>query len=59
MLPKGPRYAWKTGAGLGLAMVRDLMRHLGGTVTVESAPGDSSTFAVRMPMETKEAASSR
>ena len=39
------------GAGLGLSMVRDLVQHLGGVVTVESASGEGSTFTIRMPIQ--------
>ncbi|MCW2603604.1 MAG: sensor hybrid histidine kinase [Pseudonocardiales bacterium] len=37
------------GAGLGLAIVRGIVEAHSGTVTVTSAPGQGSTFEVRLP----------
>jgi two-component system, OmpR family, phosphate regulon sensor histidine kinase PhoR len=37
------------GAGLGLALVREIVTAHNGTVSVESSPGRGSTFSVRFP----------
>jgi signal transduction histidine kinase len=39
------------GTGLGLTLVEHVARAHGGTVTVESRPGEGSTFSIRVPVE--------
>ena len=41
------------GTGLGLYMVRQIARFHGGTAEVDSAPGQGSTFTVRIPAHRK------
>ena len=41
------------GTGLGLYMVRQIARLHGGTAEVNSAPGQGSTFTVRIPAHRK------
>jgi len=42
-----------SGFGLGLWVVGQLIEAMGGTITIESHPGQGSTFIVRLPLQTK------
>jgi signal transduction histidine kinase len=39
----------KGGTGLGLSIVRHAVEHLGGSIEVDSHPGDGTRFTVRLP----------
>ncbi|WP_353508055.1 ATP-binding protein [Intrasporangium sp.] len=48
-LPRPGRARSHEGAGIGLAMVKQLTELMGGTVELESALGRGSTFTIRLP----------
>ncbi len=45
----GPRPDGKRGSGIGLAIVKKIVETQGGSVRVESAPGQGATFLIELP----------
>lgn len=41
----------KTGTGLGLSIVRSILDRMGGTVRVDSRPGEGAAFTVELPLK--------
>ena len=50
-LYRGDRSRSEPGLGLGLSFVRAIARAHGGSVTVDSTPGEGSTFSVSLPFD--------
>lgn len=50
-----PYHRQQDGIGLGLSIVRNICRLMGGDIMVESTPGKGSTFFVRLPAKTPSA----
>lgn len=46
---RGERAVGRSGSGIGLAVVKQLVEAHGGTVSVTSSPGDGARFEVRIP----------
>ncbi|HKS88022.1 MAG TPA: PAS-domain containing protein [Stellaceae bacterium] len=59
MFEKFERGSRQTGAGLGLSLVKSLIELHGGTVAIDSGPGEGTTISCRLPARRHHAAASR
>ena len=50
---KGSKQRGIAGLGMGLYIVAEIVKHHGGTISVESTVGEGSTFTVTLPMKRK------
>jgi len=46
-------HAGATGSGIGLSLTKDLVKAMGGDISVESRVGQGTTFTVRLPVSNK------
>jgi len=47
------RQQYSPGLGLGLYIVSEILKHYGGTITIESREGQGSTFSVSLPLNAR------
>ena len=50
---QGKEDSQKVGTGVGLSLVRDIVETMGGKISVESQPGNGTTFVIKLPLHAK------